>query len=298
MTTKLTIPRALVKKLNCLPAHHMTFDHNNLDIKKILDLTELPLESLAFLKVNPDAELTMFMWAEDAKAKVDLISECAEKNSIALSRIDGVSQLESGDSSSSSLYDLMTFEPVAASGRLNTRTLNLVHKNRHLAKLLSPCKVSLFVALVESEELMKCHKMSNDMAVLDFEVCNFVNKLSISHVQNIKLEQLKYKYLSESLCVHEFDLASQQQEAFRNEVEITIQSSGTVHAILYWFELDYGYCGSSSSRSSKTCTLKHEMFDVAGVLMAEPKQVSPETDDCLCCEVIFEDFMLDLRVSE
>ena len=247
----------------------------------ILDLTSLPLMSLNLLKSRPDAKMTMFMWPrdEDAKAKLDLVSEVAELNNISLSRIDGLSQVDNGG------YDLAVLDPVSKSGRLDETALHLLEEIRPLVKTVSPEKVHLYVALIESEELAKRHRLFGDEAVLDFKIANFMNEYSIDHLQQVNLSEIRHRFLSKPAKVLTLDL-SKTLEAVTDEVEIELTESGEAHGIAYWFETSTGLN-----------TLENEAFDQA-VIMFDDKVPVDVKDECVCCEITLQDCYLDLKLSK
>jgi hypothetical protein len=132
-------------------------------VEKILDFTTIPLESLNILKMEPKAQLTMFMSQNDlTKCKVDLITEIATNNGIELPRIDGISKLSTDET-----YDLVFLDPVLQSGRLDSKLLRQLDESKLSSKYFSPNKLTIWISLIESEELIKNYKMlpTNDLTM-------------------------------------------------------------------------------------------------------------------------------------
>ena len=248
-------------------------------VETILDFNDVPLKSLDMLRRQKATKLTMFMWTDDAKAKVDLVTEIANQNNIDLSRIDGISLIQPPDD----LYDLVAFDPVLPSGRLNSKVLQQLSNCTKPNVAFSPQKLTLWIALVESEELVKMHRMPNNDSVFDLKICDGLNVFSINHVQSLP-KGLKYKILSQSINVHSFDF-NEPLESTKDELEISIEQSGTIHAILYWFDID------------TESTLKSPLYDQAAILLPQPMKVDHLKDDYLSVEVNFEDYLLDLKLT-
>ena len=138
-------------------------------VEKILDFTTIPLQSLNILKMEPKAQLTMFMSQTDStKCKVDLVTEIATNNGIDLSRIDGISKVSSDES-----YDLVFLDPVLQSGRLDSKLLRQLDESKLSTKYFSPNKLTIWISLIESEELIKNYKMlpTNDLT-MGFQMVN------------------------------------------------------------------------------------------------------------------------------
>ncbi len=251
--------------------------------KTVLDLSEIPVQSLHLLKENPEAKLTMFMWNnEDAKAKVDFVTLVASKSGIELGRIDGISSLETLKKDE---YDVVIFDPVLPSGRLNSKALQKVSK---VQCNLSPIKLTLWIALIESPDLVAAHKMPDNNAVFGLKIAEFMNAYSVSHLQNIH-ENFDMSFLSASINIHSIDFTEKITDPVKEELEIKMEKSGTIHAILYWFDIHH-------SKERKESTFSSRFYDKAAILLPHPVEINAEMDDYLSIEVTIEDFLLDLKL--
>ena len=118
-----------------------------------------------------------------------------------------------------------------------------------------------------------------------------MNTYAINHVQNIRLEKIKYKHLSQMINVHSIDFMEKLDLCnITDELEIKIEQSGTIHAILYWFDLEL-------SDGLKENTLNHENFDVAAILLEKPVTTNPVTEDYLSVEIKVENYLIDVKLT-
>ena len=97
-----------------------------------------------------------------------MVTEIATNNGIELSRIDGISKLSSDES-----YDLVFLDPVLQSGRLDSKLLRQLDESKLSTKYFSPNKLTIWISLIESEELIKNYKMlpTNDLT-MGFQMVN------------------------------------------------------------------------------------------------------------------------------
>ena len=86
-----------------------------------------------------------------------------------------------------------------------------------------------------------------------------------------------------------FDKSDNLCHLIKDELEIKIEKSGNVHAILYWFEL--------AQDESKVFTLNHELFDNAAILLDEPFMVDPNKEDYLSVEITVENYLIDMKLT-
>ena len=256
-----------------------------------MDFVPIPLNSLNILKENSTAELTMVMnqSPDDTKCKIDLVSEIASKNGIELTRIDGISRLPPNEK-----YDLVIFNPILYSGCLNSKILRELDESKLTGKYFSPQKVTIWISLIESEDLVKNYKMLPLNQTMEFKnIAQGMNTYAVNHVQNIRLDQIKYRHLSQMINVYSidfFDKSDNLCQLIKDELEIKIENSGNVHAILYWFEL-------LSQDETKESTLNHELFDNAAILLDEPFMVDPKKEDYLSVEITVENYLIDMKLT-
>ena len=132
---------------------------------------------------------------------MDFVTEISNKNDISLRKISGISQINN------EFYDMVVFEPVNSSGRLNNTSLNLFNEiiQKFQPKFVLPRKLHLNIVLIECEELVKQYRIPSNDPFMDFKVADHINSLSINHVQNIDLSDVKYRFLSGIRTIHTFD---------------------------------------------------------------------------------------------
>ena len=265
------------------------------DIKTIFDMTNIPMISLQILKKFNEPTLTMYIdpsidhvkSKEDTKGKLDFVTELAIKNEIRHSRISGISQILSEDEK----YDLLIFEPVDSSGRLSDTSIKSLNKIRgsYIPKVVLPKKLNLNVALIESEELIRRNILVSNESVMNFKIAEFINQLSVSHVQNINLKDLKFEFLSEKATIHTFDFNNDSIKNFKTEFELEMLAEGingkSVHALLYWFDLFYQ---DDPNAGMSTINELSQCFDASAFLLPTPRKID-NNDDCFTCELIVED---------
>ena len=131
---------------------------------------------------------------------MDFVTEISNKNNINLKNISGISQIDN------EFYDMVVFEPVNSSGRLNNTSLKLFNEiiQKFQPKFVLPRKLQLNIVLIECEELEKQYRIPSDDPFMDFNVADHINSLSINHIQNIDLSDVKYRFLSEIKTAHTF----------------------------------------------------------------------------------------------
>ena len=118
-----------------------------------------------------------------------------------------------------------------------------------------------------------------------------MNNYAINHVQNIRLDKIKYRHLSQMINVHSIDFMDKLDLCnIKDELEIKIEHSGTIHAILYWFDL-------GQNDDTKESTLNHDLFDNAAILLEKPIEANPNKDDYLSVEIIMENYLIDVKLT-
>ena len=272
------------------------------DTKTIFDMSNIPMISLQILKKFSESTLTMYVdhtdikSMEDTKVKVDFVTELAQKNDIQHSRISGISQILSDGEK----YELLIFDPVDSSGRLSDTSIKSFNKIResYTPNVVLPKKLNLNVALIESEELISHHKLVSNESVMNFKVAEFINDLSVDHVQNINLKDLKFRFLSDKATIHTFDFNSDSVRNFKTEFELEMESNEgkserIIHAIIYWFDLFY-QDDPNAGMSTINDDLSH-CFEASAFLLPNPKKID-NTEDCLTCELIVEDGFIHISL--
>ena len=298
------IPSSWLKRVN----HFKPFSQEMLsqfaEIKTIFDMTSIPMISLQILKKFSEATLTMYVdhtdikSKEDIKGKIDFVTELALKNEIRHSRISGISQILNEDEK----YELLIFEPVMASGRISDTSIKSLNKIKesYIPKVVLPKKLNLNVALIESEALVRQNKLVSNESVMNFKIAEFINQLSVSHVQNINLKDLKFGFLSEKATIHTFDFNNDSVKNFKTEFELEIaeingksdHEGRIIHAILYWFDL---YYQDDPNAGMSTINDLSQCFDAAAFLLPTPRKID-NADDCFTCELIVEDGFIHISL--
>ena len=298
------IPSSWLKRVN----HFKPFSEEMLsefaEIKTIFDMTNIPMMSLQILKKFSEATLTMYVdhtdikSKEDIKGKIDFVTELALKNEIRHSRISGISQILNEDEK----YELLIFEPVNSSGRISDTSIKSLNKIResYIPKVVLPKKLNLNVALIESEDLVRQNKLVSNESVMNFKIAEFINQLSVSHVQNINLKDLKFGFLSEKATIHTFDFNNDSVKNFKTEFELEIaeingksdHEGRIIHAILYWFDL---YYQDDPNAGMSTINDLSQCFDAAAFLLPTPRKID-NADDCFTCELIVEDGFIHISL--
>ena len=307
------LPTAIIQKFNYfenqVSAQTQT-DELMKNIKTILDLTDLPLQSLLWMKNNSSLELTMLLnnvlddGGDDTlstKTKLDLVTDLATQNGISLEQINGISSMRAlQQDDDEQPFDLIVFDPILPNGRLNSTQLMEISQYRRFCRrrnpgiLTYPHKCTLWVALIESAELVRSHRVVSK----DFDS---MNSLSCQHLQNLKLDEFQFKMLSQAINIHHFQFHYHhskdqdlplESEWSREEFEVAIEHAGHVDAILYWFEV------KSTWNSNTFKTYDSLMIDKAAFLLPTPIVVDPAKNDFLTIEFAYEDFLIDLSVTE
>ena len=137
---------------------------------------------------------------------------------------------------------------------------------------------------------MRQHRVKSQ----DFEC---MNSLSCQHLQNLKLDELNFKILSQAINIHHFKFDHQEcdleSDENKEEFEVAIEQTGRVDAILYWFEVQ-----STASSSIKESTFHSSIIDKSAFLLDRPMLVDPIKTDFLTIELIYQDFLIDLSVTD
>ena len=141
---------------------------------------------------------------------------------------------------------------------------------------------------------MRQHRVTSQ----DFEC---MNSLSCQHLQNLKLDELNFKILSQAINIHHFKFDHQEcdrqedleSDENKEEFEVAIEQTGRVDAILYWFEVQ-----STASSSIKESTFHSPIIDKAAFLLDRPMLVDPIKTDFLTIEFTYQDFLIDLSVTD
>ena len=119
-----------------------------------------------------------------------------------------------------------------------------------------------------------------------------MNRFACNHLQDLKLDEFQYSMLSQSINIHKFDFRdSSAMEWSREEFEVAIEKSGQVDAILYWFEVE-------QDMNTKFSTLNSELYSKAAILLNRPVQVDPVQTEFVSIEFTYQDFLIDLIVSD
>ena len=299
------LPTSMIQKINYF--ENQTTDETMKNVKTILDLTDLPLQSLNWMKNDSSLELTMYLnnvLDDDddfsTKTKLDLVTDFATQNGISLEQINGISSIQALQNDEP--FDLIVFDPILPNGRLNSTQLMEISQYRRFCRrgiLANPHKCTLWVALIESEELVRSHRvMSKEYESL--------NSFSCHHLQNLRLDEFQFKTLSQAINIHHFQFQHPdpnadhhdlplESEWSREEFEVAIEHAGRVDAILYWFEI----VKSPFNTMSSFKTYDSLMIDKAAFLLDTPIAVDPVTkNDFLTIEFAYEDFLIDLSVTE
>ena len=234
------------------------------------------------------------------KTKLDLVTDLATQNGISLEQINGISSMRAlQQDDDEQPFDLIVFDPILPNGRLNSTQLMEISQyrrfcRRHPGILTYPHKCTLWVALIESAELVRSHRVVSK----DFDS---MNSLSCQHLQNLKLDEFQFKMLSQAINIHHFQFHYHhskdqdlplESEWSREEFEVAIEHAGHVDAILYWFEV------KSTWNSNTFKTYDSLMIDKAAFLLPTPIVVDPAKNDFLTIEFAYEDFLIDLSVTE
>ena len=144
------LPSPIIQKCNGFVPQDMSTQN----VKSILDLTDLPIQSLHWMKNDPHLELTMVLNNDDIcnKTKLDVVTELASQNGICLDQISGISSLALIQHDEP--FDLIVLDPILPSGRLNSQTLLEISQNQKSSNFTTcPHQVTLWCALIGNVQL-------------------------------------------------------------------------------------------------------------------------------------------------
>ena len=99
---------------------------------------------------------------------------------------------------------------------------------------------------------------------------------------------LAHEMISEVIDVHEIVFARSLAN-IETEVEISLTRRGTVHAVLYWFDIGY-------SDDHTINTLTSESYDAAAILLPAPIEAQNPAH-VITCQFMLEDGLLDLKIA-
>ena len=288
-TNNLLLPKSMIRKLNY---EEFFVDLSVAKISSILDLTSVPIQSLIMMKNTPNLELTMFIEGDISRPKIDVVTEIATLNQLPLDNINGMTSFHHIQAEQ---FDMINFDPLV-NGRLDSEALFHLkeYKKMHPNTLVNPSKLTLWTALIESEDLLNFHRVKADIEEGFWpQLSHEMNKFSCYHLQALKVDEFRFRTLSQSINVHNFDFQDlSTMEWCKEEFEVAIEERGQVHAILYWFEiLDHQH--------NKQSTLKNcQLYDKAAFLLPRPVSVDAVKTDFVTLEFTFQDYLIDLALTD
>ena len=241
------------------------------DVKpvNILDLSlSFPDTGLQILKLCPHSTvLTMMINTErreEARKMLDLVTSLAADNGVDMQRISCITDTDQADD----VPDVVIVAPVLASGRLNTNSLI------QLSSLIPRCSNTLFlphslevwVQVVESPMVECMARLTSDDKVLGLNIAQFINKLSVSHQQDIVYQALERRELCDPVLVTSSSVQSLCQEKQVVKTRLVVKEGGRTSCVLYWFVLDYGWSISENTRDS-------DQFNMSAVVISPHLQL-------------------------
>ncbi|MCY1018668.1 50S ribosomal protein L11 methyltransferase [Pyxidicoccus sp. MSG2] len=99
-----------------------------------------------------------------------------------------------------------------------------------------PARARLLFSLLDSSDI---HRTNCTFEASGFDVSSF-NRFSTQEYFPVRLQTWRHTFLSHADTVFEFDFQSDALEPRSVERPVRIQKSGSIHGVLFWFELDLG----------------------------------------------------------
>ena len=243
------------------------------------------------MKNATNLDLTMFIESNNAKAKIDLVTEIATANQLPLDNINGMTSFQHIQAEQ---FDMINFDPLL-NGRLDSEALFHLkeYKRMHPNTLVNPSKLTLWTVLIESEDLLNYYRVKTDIGEgFGQQISEEMNRFSCYHLQNLKVDEFRFRKLSQSINVHNFDFqdVSTLEEGCKEEFEVAIEAIGKVHGILYWFEIQ--------QQHTKQSTFHCPLYDKAAFLLPRPVSVDPVTTEFVTLEFTFQDYLIDITLTD
>ncbi|KAK3100629.1 hypothetical protein FSP39_022782 [Pinctada imbricata] len=108
-----------------------------------------------------------------------------------------------------------------------------------------PGRVSIHGMCVQSEELLAESAVVGDERTLGYHVAKYINDFQMTTHIDITLSQLNYTKLSNPFHILTFDLNEELRDSeplsflhMESKVKVTTMETGTLTAIIYWFEFE------------------------------------------------------------
>ena len=222
----------------------------------VLDLTlRFPDISLQVMKLNLNSHLTMMINADqrrESRQMLDLVTRVAGDNNVDMARIDCVTSLSQADDR----YNVVFLSPVCTSGRINTECLlELEHiktkMNTNVSAMFIPHSIQLWCVVVESIQMATMSHLVSDDNVMGFKISDHVNKLSVTHQQEVYYDGLAKTELSDPVHVTTFDLSNLELRRQEHSINVPITSEGKANCVVYWFVQDFGWNIMENTKESE-----------------------------------------------
>ena len=286
-------PSSIVRQMNCVHRASISqyvayYAVRDIRPDSILDLTMLfPDVGLQILKLLPSCELTMMVSPHQphhTKKMLDLVTKVAEHNSIPVNRISCISSLSQVEECPRMVMTNM----VLPSGRLNTDGLLQLRPllSAYPDMVVLPHTVQLWCQILHCPEIVSMSTLVSDDNVMGFSIAEQVNKLSVTHIQDIDLRRIADKTeLSDPVLLTTLTPSTIDHQELT--CPVTATKDGEAHCIVYWFVQEYGWNISDNTRDS-------ELYNVAA-FRSKPQQI--QSGQSLNVKLQVQSGLLDLSLS-
>ena len=282
----------IVRQLNCLQrssisqyvAYHAVRDMRP---ASLLDLTMgFPDVGLQIMKLLPSSELTMLVspdQRQETKMMLDLVTRVAQDNGVPVNRISCVSSVSQVEDCPRMVMVNMVLE----SGRLNSDGLLQLQPllSTYTDMVIIPHSVQLWCQILHSPDIVSMSTLVTDDNVMGFSIAEHVNKLSVTHIQDLDLRRIDKTELSEPVLLTTLSLSTIDHQELSCPVAVT--ADGEAHCIVYWFVQDYGWNISDNTRDN-------ELYNVAA-FRCQPCHV--QSGQSLIVKLHVQSGLLDLSLS-
>ncbi|XP_059488132.1 protein arginine N-methyltransferase 9-like isoform X2 [Neocloeon triangulifer] len=241
----------------------------------VLDLSPFPYLGLLMLKKGVCKSLTTLLKMEDACK--DVFGTIGT-----LRFIQDIEELN-GDQ----IFDVVILSPCSQHGEIDQEAMHMFGNLRnHMTEncILLPEKITVVGQLWESQWLNSMSRLTSDENVTNFRISEFVNKYKLKKHLDLSIQNVQYIPLSEPQQFHSFELC--QLPDSLTCVDVKVLKQGTVDALAYWFEFDFGGTIHVTTNRPDSHLLQ------AAYLFHESKTVSE--GDTVVSKVITQSGILDI----
>nr|CAB3265175.1 putative protein arginine N-methyltransferase 9 [Phallusia mammillata] len=139
-------------------------------------------------------------------------------------------------------FDMILSDIIEPSGLISPNALSTIAESKAFLKsggIIVPNKVSVQVQCINSSELLNKCMVTSDKNTLDLKIAQSINHFRVSVHSDLNMHSLDYTSLSNSANGLIFTLNSDDNLQDQNHsVVCKIVTTGTVHAILFWFVIN------------------------------------------------------------